>query len=111
MRERGLPGTAYIGSVIAWEDLRKSRFGYVDRLFTVSTSKGGVIREGGTYALFYHKGDYDSIPPIYPYLISEIGRLGYSIAGDAYEQYLISEIATDCSDDFITKIMVKVAPN
>lgn len=111
VRERGLAGTAYVGSVIAWEDLRKDRFGYVDRLFTVGTGKGGVIREGGTYALLYHKGDYDSIPQIYPYLISEIGRLGYSIAGDAYEEYLISEIATDCADDFITKIIVKVASN
>lgn len=111
VRERELKGTAYVGSVIAVEDLRKGRFGYVDRLFTVSTDKSGIIREGGTYALFYHKGNYDSISRIYPFLISEIERFGYSIAGDAYEEYLIAEIATNCADDFITKISVKVVPN
>lgn len=110
VRERGLLGVTYVGSVIAEKDLQNGRFGYVDRLFAISTDKNSVIREGGTYASLYHKGNYESIPSIYPYLISEIKRLGYSIVGDAYEEYLISEIATNCTDDFITKIVVKIAP-
>ncbi len=111
VQERELSGSTYVGSVITKENLQKGQFGYIDRLFTISTDKSGIIREGGTYALFYHKGNYDSISLIYPYLISEIKRLGYSIIGDAYEEYLIYELATNCADDFITKIIIKVVPN
>lgn len=103
-----LMGESYVGSVISKEDLENGLFGRVDRLFALSTGKGGKIRHGGQYAVYYHKGNYDSIQTAYPNILNEIRKLGYTIAGAAYEEYLIAETATNCKDEYITKISIEV---
>lgn len=108
VRTTDLMGTAYIGSVISKADLESQRFGRVDRLFAESTSRKGAVRAGGTYAVYYHKGDYDSLPAIYPSLLEEVQNLGYSVIGDAYEEYLVAEIATNYRENFITKISILI---
>lgn len=110
VHENSLTGSAYVGSVISQEDLRKGQFRYICRLFTASPGRNGTIRQGGQYAVFYHKGNYDSIPEIYPDILKEIEHLGFMIAGDAYEEYLVAEIATDCENDYVTKIEIKISP-
>jgi len=107
-RETDLMGTAYIGSVISKTELECGRFGRVDRLFAESIGRRGKARTGGTYAVYYHKGSYDSIPEAYPLLLNGIQDLGYSVAGDAYEEYLIAETATNCRESFVTKISILV---
>lgn len=110
LSETEFKGPAYIGSVIRHGDLLTGQigFGRVDRLFVYSNSRKAEIRSAGSYAIFYHKGSYDSIPQAYPLLFSEIHRLGFVIDGDAYEEYLVNELATNNEDDYITKIVVKV---
>lgn len=102
-------GIAYIGSVIAKEDIDRGCFGRVDRLFAESGMKKGELRERGIFAVFYHKGDYTSIQTVYPFLLEEIRCLGYFVTGDAYEEYLISEIATNCKEEFVTKISIPIS--
>lgn len=107
--ESGIKGTAYVGSVISCEDLLKGKYAHVCKLFTESKGSRGNVRKGGMYAVFYHKGSYDSINIVYPDIIREISRLGYKIAGDAYEEYLINELSTINEDEFVTKIVINVA--
>lgn len=109
VKETGITGISYIGSVISQNDLNNKRFKRVDRLFTITAKETENIREAGTYAVFYHKGDYDSIPAVYPHIFSEIRKLGYKVIGNSYEEYLISEIATKCADEYVTKIVIKVS--
>lgn len=109
VQEQEITKASYIGSVIAQEDIEKGQFERVDRLFTASKNTKGAIRDGGVYSVFYHQGDYDSIPRVYPQMLAEIKRKGYIIAGDAYEEYLIGKTATNNTKDYITKIVVKVS--
>lgn len=108
VRTTDLMGATYVGSVISKADLESRRFGRVDRLFAESISKKGTVRAGGMYAVYYHKGDYDSIPAICPSLLQQVHNLGYSVIGDAYEEYLIAETATNSRKDFVTKISIAV---
>lgn len=103
--ENGIAGSAYVGSVISQTDLKRGQFGHVYRLFAVSPDRRGIVRKGRQYAVYYHKGGYDSIPGIYPYVLEEIKRQGFEVAGDAYEEYLIAEIATNCEEDYVTKYL------
>ncbi len=107
-RENRIAGAACVGSVISQADLARGQFGYVNRLFTESPGRGGTVRRGGIYAVYYYKGSYDGLPEIYPYILSEIERQGFAAAGDAYEEYLIAEIAAGCEEDYMTKIVIRV---
>lgn len=108
-RENSVSGIAYIGCVTEQDALLESRFDQIDRLYIKKKGPGSVVRPGGPYAVLYHQGNYDSIAAAYPFLISELERMGYRIAGDAYEEYLFSEFVTGNEDAYITKIAVKVS--
>ena len=109
VQEINIKGTAMIGSILTVEDMRKGQFRRIDRLFVKSENQVGEVREGGMYAIFYYKGTHDSIPEIYPYILSEIKRKGFEIVGDAYEEYLITELATNKEEDYVTKVVIKVS--
>lgn len=113
LAETGFKGPAFIGSVIRHADLLTGQigFGRVDRLFVYSNSRKAEIRSAGSYAIIYHKGSYDSIPQVYPFFFSEIKRHGLVIDGDAYEEYLVNELAAKSECDYITKISIKVNPS
>lgn len=104
----GLKGTANVGSVIAKSDLENGNFDRVDCLFVESGDSAGTIRKGGKYALYYHKGAYSSVKFAYQRMLSQIAALGYTPAGDAYEEYLIAETATKQEDEYVTKILIKL---
>lgn len=109
IQEINLKGTAIIGSILALGDMRRGQFRRIDRLYVKSEQQIGEVREGGTYAIFYYKGTHDSIPEIYPYILSEIKRKGFEIVGDAYEEYLVTELVTNKEEDYVTKIVIKVS--
>lgn len=77
-------------------------------LYCKSRRKRSYQKKGGQYAVYYHKGSYDSISEVYPHILNDIEHLGFTIAGDAYEEYLIAETATNHINDYITKIAIKV---
>ena len=109
VQEIDLKGTALIGSILTKEDVQNGQFRRIERLFVKSKSRAGKVREGGTYAIFYYKGNHDEIPEVYPHILKEIEKLGYYLVGDAYEEYLITELATNKEEDYVTKIMIKVS--
>lgn len=108
VQEINLKGTAIIGSLLTMEDMIQGQFRRIDRLFVKSENQVGEVREGGMYAIFYYKGNHDNIPEIYPYILDEIKRKGFEIAGDAYEEYLLTELATNNKEEYITRIVMKV---
>ncbi len=108
MRENVSAYAAYTGSILALDDLKNGCFRRIERLFLANSAAKPPYRPGGLYAVLYHQGNYESIPSVYPYLIGEIQKLGFEMTGDAYEEYLITELATNQPDSFITKIIIPV---
>ncbi len=108
VQETNLKGTAFIGSILAEEDMKNGQFRRIDRLFVKSKNRSGKVRKGGSYAVFYYKGKIEELPEIYPYILEEIERLGYYLSGDAYEEYLITELSTK-KEEYVTKITIKVS--
>lgn len=106
--ENGIARAAYVGSVISQKDIENQHYGRVERLFSISSNKTGEKRSGGLFAVFYHKGNYESIPTIYPHILSKIKESGFWITGDAYEEYLAAELTTNNPDEYITKIAIPI---
>lgn len=109
IRERNLKGLVSIGSLIAKERLLRGQFDRVERLFIPGGARG-TLREGGEYAVFYFQGAYEKIQDAYRALLEGIQRQGFEPDGDAYEEYLISELATEDETRFVTRLTVKVRP-
>lgn len=97
-----------VGSVIAEKDLKDGNFDRIDCLFTESTDTASIIRSGGQYAVYYHKGQYNKIKFSYQRMLSQINTMGYSPAGPAYEEYIVAETATKKEEEYVTKIMIRV---
>ena len=101
-------GLANIGSVISRENINAGRFQRVDRLFIPAEKGKGQLRAGGEYITIYYKGEYSGIGRAYRAITDFAAKRDYVITGDAYEEYLVTEIAVADKRDFITKISVAV---
>jgi len=62
----------------------------------------------GLYAVGYVHGDYGNTVDIYNELLAFITKKELKIAGNAYEEYLLDELAENAPDNFIMKIMIRV---
>lgn len=103
-----LSGITRIHSIITESDLKSGNFDRIHCLYTESSIPTEHLREGGTYAVYYHKGPYKNVKFAYHKMLSQIELLGYVPVGDAYEEYLIAETATKKEEDYVTKIMVRI---
>ncbi|MEY8544866.1 MerR family DNA-binding transcriptional regulator [Clostridium sporogenes] len=103
-----LKGPAFVGSVIDKNDMLSGRFGRIDRLFVRVDKPDATIKPAGLYAVTYYKGSYESIVDFYKGFMRKIKEQGFTICGDAYEEYLLNILATQNSRDFVTKISVAV---
>lgn len=110
MRQTGAVGAVSIGSVIAKKDLQAGQFSRVDRLFMESDRRSGIVRPAGQYAILYHRGDFEELAGLYPDLLAQIRRRGFCPVSDAWEQYLINELATGRPQAYVTKITIAVCP-
>ncbi len=66
------------------------------------------IRPSGTYLIYYHKGNWRSLPAAYKKVISYMQSKSLKQIGNAYEENIIDVFSTDIEDDYITKIMIPV---
>lgn len=62
----------------------------------------------GRYAVGYVYGDYGKTDGIYKELLDFIKKENLKVAGNAYEIYLLDELAESDPDRFIMKIMIRV---
>ncbi|MFE7083168.1 MerR family transcriptional regulator [Priestia megaterium] len=99
---------APIGSLLRKDTLIQERFERVDHLFSYSELETEHLRPEGLYAIYYHEGSYKNIELSYLYVTNFIKTQGYSIAGDAYEEYLYDSMKTNNEEEFLTKISIQV---
>lgn len=104
----GIPGIAAIGSVLSESDLKRKTYNHIDMLFTEGTPQTGLLRKGGTYAVYYHKGLHSQLKHAYENMFMQIKKLGHIPAGNAYEEYLVAETASEDEEEYVTKITIKV---
>ncbi len=62
----------------------------------------------GLYVVGYVRGDYGNTDAAYRELLAFTAENGLRIAGNAYEEYLLDELAESDPDNFILKIMLRV---
>lgn len=96
-----------IGSVISVEDLKKRNFGRVCCLF-IEDRKDEKELEEKTYAVYYYKGGVDEIDRIYNDILDKIERENYVVLGDAYEEYLITELEGLPENINVVKIKIEI---
>lgn len=99
---------SYIGSIIDKNDLTSGRFGRIDRLFVKTDKKSNMIKPSGLYAVTYYKGNYELIVDFYKEFMKKLKEQGFTVYGDAYEEYLLNVLSTQNTSDFVTKISVEV---
>ncbi|MBF4500334.1 MerR family transcriptional regulator [Savagea sp. SN6] len=67
-----------------------------------------VMKEAGTYACTYHVGDYNAVTEAYERIKRWMEAEQYIVAGDVYEQYMLDEIISSNTEQYVTKMMVRV---
>lgn len=77
--------------------------------FTLKDAAGANSKiPKGLYAVGYVHGDYGNTEDIYKDMLAFIAEKGMKVAGNAYEEYLLDELAESNPDNFIMKIMIQV---
>jgi len=110
-KQIGLQVPVPIGSLLTKDTLIQERFERVDYLFSYSELDTGQSRPEGLYAIYYHEGTYKNIESSYLHVTNFIKREGYSIVGDAYEEYLYDSMKTNNEEEYLTKISIQVKKN
>lgn len=72
------------------------------------SSNANFIMPKGKYAVGYVCGDCEKNDIVYKKLLSFIGENDMKITGNAYEEYLLDELAESDSGKFVMKIMLQV---
>jgi DNA-binding transcriptional MerR regulator len=70
--------------------------------------EGQDIRPAGLYAVGYTRGGYGGGGELYGRLLEYICQNGYSISGDAYEEYPLNELTVPDESGYLKRIMIKV---
>ena len=94
--------------MIAESDIINGNFDRISFLYAESPTPTEHLREGGLYAVYYHKGNYDKVKYSYLHMLQQIADSGFIPVGDAYEEYLISEAATKNEEEYMTKILIQI---
>ncbi|MGG0740741.1 MerR family transcriptional regulator [Niallia taxi] len=108
--EVGVNGAASFGSVLNKKNLLNENYLQADCLFCRMEGPGTIKKPAGLYAIYYYQGSYDNIKNAYSYLLKEISSQKLTLAGDAYEEYLLHSLVSKHEEEYITKISIKVIP-
>lgn len=108
LKNAGIKGPAYVGSVISQNDLMNGIFGKINCLFVRRDLMQAKIKPSGLYAIIYHKGSYTSPFDAYEPFLRKLKENGLTICGDAYEEYLLDKLTVQNTNDFMIKISVPV---
>ena len=96
------------GSRIALSDLLRGEYSHIRTVFIESDEHTGRTIPEGLYAVRYVKGPYTSFDAAYDRLMTEIGLMGYEAVSDAFEEYIIDELATDNEEEYVSRIRIMV---
>ena len=101
----------HVGEIILAEDLNRGVF--TERYYCSPVSKHAgsrrmFVKPPGTYAVMYHKGDYDALPLTYEIMKKQLDETGYQIIGNLYEIDMIDYLSESNPDNYILKISIQV---
>jgi len=100
------------GDIITKESLAQGSFVedyFYCRVSPDAEGEAVSIRPGGTYAVLYHKGSYESLEKAYETLVRWVLAQGYAISGNLYEEDLLHYLSTSDPNDYVMKISVQVS--
>lgn len=99
------------GQMKSKENIMAGRTDIISNMcFTLKAPAGAnAVIPKGLYAVGYVHGDYGNTEHIYGELLSFIDEKGLKIAGNAYEEYLLDELAESDPDKFVMRIMIQTA--
>ncbi len=101
-----------IGAIVGRNELINGQFTnlnyfYINKV-TTNNKNFLSIKPKGIYAVMYDHCDYNKTEKLYRKMLDELANRGYEIDGDAYEEYIIDEVAEKNPDQYLVKVMIKV---
>lgn len=66
------------------------------------------MKEAGLYACTYHVGEYNAVTEAYERIKQWVKEEQYTVVGQVYEQYMLDEIISSNTEQYVTKMMVRV---
>lgn len=108
--ELNIPAVGSQGVLIKKENVINKKIDYVTNIFVTLNNKKLANKKvpKGDYLVCYVNGDYGKTDFAYDYIYKYIENNNLEIIGDSYEEYLIDELSTNNSNNFILKISVNV---
>ena len=108
--ETGFPLIFSSGQVKSRENITAGKTEIISNMcFTLKDKTGAnAVIPKGKYAVGYVYGDYGKTDGIYRELFSFIKEKGLKIFGNAYEEYLLDELAESNPESFVMRVMVQV---
>lgn len=110
-----LQGRTYgypLGAIIPQKALEEKGILWPIRYFfnfpQVERQKPNAEKPAGLYLICCEKSYYDVPRDSYDHLFEYMEANGYKVAGDAYEEFLLDEIAVKESDEFLVQISIRV---
>ncbi|MCM3513319.1 MerR family transcriptional regulator [Carnobacterium inhibens] len=103
-----------IGAIIGKNELTKGEFSNFSYFYINKSTedKNQVsIKPEGSYAVMYDYCDYNKTEKMYQTMLDGLSENGYEIDGDAYEEYIIDEVAEKNPEKYLVKVMIKVRNN
>lgn len=100
-----------IGAIIEKNKLAKGEFSNLSHFYInkLTEDKNQVsIKPEGSYAVMYDYCDYNKTGKLYQKMLDGLVEKGYEIDGDAYEEYIIDEVAEKNPEKYLVKVMIKV---
>ncbi len=109
---RGLPMIFSGGLMKRREMLQLGELTQISQMFCrLRDSRGSnAVIPRGSYAVAYAKGAYANVGEAYSRILSYIKEARLQIIGNAYEEYLLDELAESHPERFVVRIMVQVFP-
>lgn len=103
-----------VGGMISIEKVLQNDFSKYDGIYTPAlhpTSKKNIFRKPqGTYIIYYHRGEWSTLPYAYRQIIEFAEKNNLEMSGYAYEIGM-NEFTLSNEKDYVTKIMIKIRNN
>ena len=103
-------GSQCMGAQVDEESLKKGIFNHFSRVFFL-TSPGLPFDDelpAGEYARLYYRGEYDRLEEHWKKLLDGVEQTGYHPAGAPLELYRIDAHDTNCPEEYVTELQVRV---
>lgn len=97
--------------IVAYEDLLAGDYQMVSRLCfrMANTQKSNGVMPAGRYLTGYGNYHYGETYPLYEQMCRYAEEHGLKIGGNAYEEYILDELAASCCEDYKVKLSIRLS--